>query len=97
MRIVLINGMGIEENASFVVLKRTNITKKLIKKKIAKIKKDYYEKKQNRYMYSLINSINQPTTVNNIYLEQNQEPQRKPAMTLTSMKNSVYSIRYSFH
>ena len=34
MRIVLINGMGIEENASFVVLKRTNITKKrkLIKK-----------------------------------------------------------------
>ena len=48
MRIVLINGMGIEENASFVVLKRTNITKKLIKKKIAKIKKRLLREKQKR-------------------------------------------------
>ena len=31
------------------------------------------------YLSCLINSINQPTTVNNIYLEQNQEPQRKPS------------------
>ena len=56
MRIVLINGMGIEENASFVVLKRTNITKKLIKKKIAKIKKIITRKTNKIYVLLLIST-----------------------------------------
>lgn len=49
--------MGIEENASFVVLKRTNITKKLIKKKLQRLKKIITRKTKKRYQHIKKNGI----------------------------------------